>query len=549
MQSTAPLLAPSEADCQICGDDECETDEYLHTSRLDALGTRSGVESPHLHVEANNEMLDILERRYLAVYALMVAGDWLQGPYIYALYETYGFTRHEIALLFVAGFVTAMIAGASCGALADRAGRRTLAVVYAIMYAGSCLTKHVNKFAWLLLGRVLGGMATSLLFSVFEAWIVCESTLHGANQKILSRILSHAMLVNSVVAILCGVLAAPLTHLWPLTPISPHLYVGGYLIVFDLAILVLVAGGALALATCMLGSQLVASKTVRMAPPTRLVLLCLIASLSLALGPFLLEFLPSKQQRIAQGVGFVIFEGCVGAYYPTMGALRSMEVTEVHRATIYSIFRIPLNAFVVLVLLSDVSVRMAFIYRTVDMINDRITTYPREAIAGIMCMEILGIYGAHQLLVLSGVQVPAEYALAFAMGRPLRRLRFPLELAAAGLLCRIEPALQRVRVTDAIAKAVPQRLRERWSSNDTLKASGEAVGKAIDGYGAAYFIGARYVGVGVVLTFYAAIMQGFDVTNFLAGYGFQNFGTVLGTWAAAVSMSAILYPLLSVTDE
>ena len=31
---------------------------------------------------------------YLVVYALMMAGDWLQGPYVYALYKHYGI-RHR----------------------------------------------------------------------------------------------------------------------------------------------------------------------------------------------------------------------------------------------------------------------------------------------------------------------------------------------------------------------------------------------------------------------------------------------------------------------
>ena len=31
------------------------------------------------------------QHNYLLVYCLMVAGDWLQGPYMYALYEHYGY--------------------------------------------------------------------------------------------------------------------------------------------------------------------------------------------------------------------------------------------------------------------------------------------------------------------------------------------------------------------------------------------------------------------------------------------------------------------------
>lgn len=46
--------------------------------------------------------------------------DWLQGPYVYALYESYGFGIKEIAELFVAGFGSSMIFGTIVGGLADR---------------------------------------------------------------------------------------------------------------------------------------------------------------------------------------------------------------------------------------------------------------------------------------------------------------------------------------------------------------------------------------------------------------------------------------------
>merc|ERR1711965_211989 len=31
--------------------------------------------------------------RYLLPYAMCAAGDWLQGPYVYALYDSYGYDR------------------------------------------------------------------------------------------------------------------------------------------------------------------------------------------------------------------------------------------------------------------------------------------------------------------------------------------------------------------------------------------------------------------------------------------------------------------------
>jgi Sugar-tranasporters, 12 TM len=57
----------------------------------------------HTSTEKEQEHMDLL-KRYLLVYLLATMGDWLQGPYVYALYADYGYQQHEIAVLFVAGF-------------------------------------------------------------------------------------------------------------------------------------------------------------------------------------------------------------------------------------------------------------------------------------------------------------------------------------------------------------------------------------------------------------------------------------------------------------
>lgn len=51
---------------------------------------------------------------------LAAAGDWLQGPYVYALYQYYGFDRGDIGRLFIGGFASSMIFGALAGSLADK---------------------------------------------------------------------------------------------------------------------------------------------------------------------------------------------------------------------------------------------------------------------------------------------------------------------------------------------------------------------------------------------------------------------------------------------
>jgi Na+/melibiose symporter-like transporter len=83
-----------------------------------------------------------LIRKYLCVYLLASFSDWLQGPYVYALYAEYGYSHHETALLFVVGFASSMIFGSFIGGMADWGGRRLFAVIFALVYASSCVAKR-----------------------------------------------------------------------------------------------------------------------------------------------------------------------------------------------------------------------------------------------------------------------------------------------------------------------------------------------------------------------------------------------------------------------
>jgi MFS family permease len=189
-----------------------------------------------------------LMKKYLAVYLLAVFSDWLQGPYVYALYDAYGFTQHDIAVLFVAGFGSSMVFGTFMGGLADSCGRKKFTLFFAIVYALSCITKHFKDFGILMLGRLLGGVATSLLFSVFDSWLIKSHAEEGIS-SMLSKSFSSAQYGNSIMAISAGLIAnraASLTELKPVSKEGDILYAGGYLYPFDLALIALVFVGVFA---------------------------------------------------------------------------------------------------------------------------------------------------------------------------------------------------------------------------------------------------------------------------------------------------------------
>ena len=57
---------------------------------------------------------------------------------------------------------------------------------------------------------------------------------------------------------------------------------------------------------------------------------------------------------------FVVFEVCVGIFWPAMGTLRGRLVPEAARSTVMNFFRMPLNAIVVLILLQDFKLTLIF---------------------------------------------------------------------------------------------------------------------------------------------------------------------------------------------
>lgn len=112
------------------------------------------------------------QRRFLIVYLLATCSDWVQGAYVYHLYSFYGYNRHAIGVLFIAGYLSSWILGTCSGPLADIYGRKKACIAYSVVYSLSCVTKHFANYAILMMGRILGGIATSLLFSAFESWLI-----------------------------------------------------------------------------------------------------------------------------------------------------------------------------------------------------------------------------------------------------------------------------------------------------------------------------------------------------------------------------------------
>lgn len=116
-----------------------------------------------------------------------------------------------MSTLYTTGFLSGAAGGYVAGSLADRHGRKRACLLFCAVYAASCLLTAapvpVVSVPVLLAGRVLGGVGTSLLFSVFESWMVTDFAERGLAGKghDLSRTFGLMSTLNSVVAIASGV--------------------------------------------------------------------------------------------------------------------------------------------------------------------------------------------------------------------------------------------------------------------------------------------------------------------------------------------------------
>lgn len=120
-----------------------------------------------------------------------------------------GLPESMVALLFMVGFLAGGTSASFAGTIADRFGRKAGCLAYCIIYSCSCLTLLTDRIEVLFLGRILGGIAGTLLYSVFESWLVAEFNRLMVDDEgsSLSGIFSMMTTLNSFVAIVAGIAA------------------------------------------------------------------------------------------------------------------------------------------------------------------------------------------------------------------------------------------------------------------------------------------------------------------------------------------------------
>jgi MFS family permease len=162
----------------------------------------------------HHEKLDdfyAFRRRYILVYLIIMLADWMQGTHMYTLYLSYGV---NISALFLTGFLSGAIFAPFLGSLVDKFGRKRSCIVYCVLEIVINILEHYDNFAILIVGRILGGISTNLLFSAFESWMTTEHRHKGFPEEWLSRTYSMCSIGNGTMAILAGIVAQVLEDLF-----------------------------------------------------------------------------------------------------------------------------------------------------------------------------------------------------------------------------------------------------------------------------------------------------------------------------------------------
>ncbi|GBG31436.1 Molybdate-anion transporter [Hondaea fermentalgiana] len=348
-----------------------------------------------------------LQKSFLATMLFASCADWIQGPYLYKLYSFIGFGKGEIGYLFLAGYCSSALFGTLVGGLADRFGRKKTCLLFCLLYSGTCMTMHSHDFNVLLAGRVMSGISTSILFSVFEAWMLHEHKRDAFPDDWLVNTLSRATFLSSAAAVAMAAVAGAVTSY------------GGYTAPFDTAIVFLTLtaliiartwkenygnasltpGGNFAVGwvvmasnpriwllgivqSCFEGAMYIfvymwtptlESTASDEGMPHGIVFACFMVSIMIGTHIYQLALKHKETETVLMYnaavaslclaapaftsshtinfFAFCVFEVCVGVYHPGVGFLRAKYIPEEVRATIVNFFRVPLNGFVVLVLL------------------------------------------------------------------------------------------------------------------------------------------------------------------------------------------------------
>lgn len=194
--------------------------ESIRASALAVAGKNASSPPPSKLEEATR-----FRTSFLSVYLLVMSSEWLSGPYLYPLLRDDKVLPISIVVaLYATAYTSAAISALSVGFLADRYGRRNACLAECVIHSLACLSVVLgsDSLPVLFLGRVLAGVGLTLLWTVFESWMVTEWNSRGLEGDgcEMSRMFGMMTTANCMTAIVGGVLGHCMvsfigSKLWP----------------------------------------------------------------------------------------------------------------------------------------------------------------------------------------------------------------------------------------------------------------------------------------------------------------------------------------------
>ena len=378
-----------------------------------------------------------LKTGYLLAYLLARAAMWAKAPYIYTLFmSVHKFSFVEIGRLYLVDAVSALIFGPITGQLADKYGRKKFCRFYNYSVLINIILRLLGDRLTAYLAQIVTGFGSGLINTTFEAWVVSESDRefmgYGKEaERFRRKLFVKANLYDEIISILILIICAVIySYLGIYAP---------FVISFTFSLLSLLVIAKNWKENALSKSETIMAQmkgALREFKKGEVLGIGLIEGIVMAcLNMFLFSWTPILKQSTSGGMnpGFIFtsmvltmivgtkickllivylycdyfisitgclflqgifliltyykdsflerliflcaFDGLIGFYNPVNSVIKSKILVEKYRALLMNLFRVPLNIYVIIVLL------------TIRYIN----SFTVALISGILCFLAFGI--------------------------------------------------------------------------------------------------------------------------------------------------------------
>jgi len=155
-----------------------------------------------------------LKYRYLIAFVVTRSAMWAKAPYLYTLFMTvHKFSFAEIGILYLVDAVAALIFGPITGQLADLYGRKFFCHCYNVSIIINLLLRMQGSKFLAYLAQIVTGFGAGLISTTFEAWVVSESNKEFGGftkeaERFRKRLFKNSNIYDAVTSIVTSIICA-----------------------------------------------------------------------------------------------------------------------------------------------------------------------------------------------------------------------------------------------------------------------------------------------------------------------------------------------------